>query len=54
MEKAVENTMEAEEFSNNASDPEEQAQSRALSSIYRSQDSQLDTSSSRYLLEVSS
>lgn len=54
MEKAVENTMEAEEFSNHASDPGEQAQSRALSSTYRSHDNQLDTSSSRYLLEVSS
>ena len=54
MEKAVENTMEAEEFSNHASDPGEQAQSRVLSSTYQDHDNKLETSSSRYLLEVSS
>ena len=54
MEKAVEDTMEAEESSNNASDPGQQAHSRALSSTYRSHDHQLHTSSSRYLLEISS
>jgi hypothetical protein len=54
MEKAAENPMETEEFSNNAGDAGKQAHRRALSSTYRSHDNQLHTSSSGYLLEVSS